>query len=104
VMLDDLNPRDARSEGEAAPRDNARTTPEQEPTLTDREVPLDAAHTPEAIHAWLDGESVNEERLRAAEKEYSFWRRVEQEAGRRRRIKTPSSLPGQIMRAIKKDE
>ena len=104
MTLDDLNPRDERSEGEAAPRDNARTTPAREPTLTDREVPLDAAHTPEAIHAWLDGESVNEEQLRAAEKEYSFWRRVEQEADRRRRMRTPSSLPGEIMRAIKKDE
>ena len=102
-MLDDLDPRDARSEGQTAPKDVARTNPEQEPTLTDREVPLNAAHTPEAIHAWLDGESVNEHQLRAAEKEYSFWRRVEQEAGRRRRIKTPPSLTDQIMRAIKKD-
>ncbi|MFI5309908.1 MAG: hypothetical protein ACHQQ3_01635 [Gemmatimonadales bacterium] len=102
-MLDDLEPRDERPEGRTSPRDAARGTPEQEPALTDREVPLDAAHTPEAIHAWLDGESVEESRLHAAEKEYSFWRRVEEESGRRRRMKTPSSLPGQIMRAIEKD-
>ncbi|HEY4658561.1 MAG TPA: hypothetical protein VIH11_03530 [Gemmatimonadaceae bacterium] len=103
-MRDDLDPRDARAEGERTPTGEAPAHPEQEPTLTDREVPLRSAHTPEAIHAWLDGESVNEEQLRAAEKEYSFWRRVEQEAGRRRRVKTPSALPDQIMKAIKKDE
>ena len=103
-MLDDLDPRDARAEGQSAQKDVRRATPEQESPLTDREVPLNAAHTPEAIHAWLDGESVNEEQLRAAGKEYTFWRRVEQEAGRRRRMKTPSILPGQIMKAITKDE
>lgn len=103
-MLDDLEPRKPTPEGHKAPREDARAIPEQEPALTDREVPLDAAHTTEAIHAWLDGETVSPEQLRAAEKEYSFWQRVEQEAGRRRRMKTPSSLPGQIMRAIKKDE
>ncbi len=75
---------------------------EQEPVM-DREVPMASAHTPEAIHAWLDGENVNEAALRAAEKEYEFWRRVEAETGKRRRIKTPTSLPGEIMKAIKKD-
>ena len=103
-MLDDLDPHEARSEGHTTPKDARRATPEQEQPLTDREVPLNAAHTPEAIHAWLDGDSVNEEQLRAAGKEYTFWRRVEQEAGHRRRMKTPSILPDQIMRAITKDK
>ena len=103
-MRDDLDPRDARPEGHTTPKDDARANPEQEPTLTDREVPLRAAHTPDAIHAWLDGESVNEAQLRAAEREYSFWRRVERETGRRRRIKTPESLSDQIMKAIKKED
>jgi hypothetical protein len=75
---------------------------DQEPVM-DREVPVASAHTPEAIHAWLDGENVNEQQLQAAEKEYAFWRRVEEETGKRRRIKTPTSLPGEIMKAIKKD-
>ena len=92
--MDNLDPR----EEAATP---ARKT-EQEPVM-DREVPLASAHTPEAIHAWLDGENVNESALNAAEKEFAFWRRVEEETGKRRRIKTPTSLPGEIMRAIKKD-
>ena len=92
--MDNLDPR----EEAATP---ARKT-EQEPVM-DREVPLASAHTPEAIHAWLDGENVNESALHAAEKEFAFWRRVEEETGKRRRIKTPTSLPGEIKRAIKKD-
>jgi len=75
---------------------------DQEPVM-DREVPLASAHTPDAIHAWLDGENVNEQQLHAAEKEYAFWRRVEEETGKRRRMRTPSPLAGEIMKAIKKD-
>jgi len=101
-MRDDLNPGEERSEEEAPRKEERRAS--EDPTVSDREVPLNVAHTPEAIHAWLDGESINEDQLHSAEKEYSFWRRVEQETGARRRMKTPSSLPGQIMRAIKKDE
>jgi hypothetical protein len=96
--MDNLDPRDEGREEATSPRKPA----EQEPNVTDREVPL-SAHTADAIHAWLDGENVNEAQLHAAEKEYEFWRRVEEETGKRRRIKTPTSLPGEIMRAIKKD-
>lgn len=104
MMPDNLDSRDARREEPLAPKEQTRQTPEQEPTLTDREVPLASAHTPEAIHQWLDGEKVNEEQLRAADKEYSFWRRVEKETNLRSRMKTPSGLPGEIMKAIKKEE
>ena len=93
-MMDNLDPRaDA-----AIPARKA----EEEPVM-DREVPMASAHTPEAIHAWLDGENVNEAALHAAEKEFQFWRRVEEETGKRRRMKTPSPLAGEIMKAIKKD-
>ena len=97
--MDNLDPRDEGREEASAPRKPA----EKEQNVTDREVPLSSAHTPEAIHAWLDGENVSEQQLHAAEKEYEFWRRVEEETGKRRRIKTPTSLPGEIMKAIKKD-
>ena len=100
-MNDNLDPRDAIHEKAHAPKAPAR--PAQEPTVADREVPLASAQTPEAIHQWLDGEKVNEEQLRAADKAYSFWRKVEQETDRRSRMKTPSSLSGDIMKAIKKD-
>ncbi len=95
-MMDNLDPRDAAHEAPAASRQN----PEQEQTLTDREVPLASAHTPEAIHAWLDGEAVSEEQLLAAEKTYAFWRKVQSETGARRRMTTPAFVPAQIMKAI----
>ena len=97
--MDNLDPREAGREETTSPRKPAG----EEPNAADREVPLASAHTADAIHAWLDGENVNESQLAAAEKEYAFWRRVEEETGKRRRIKTPTSLPGEIMRAIKKD-
>ena len=103
-MTENLDSRDIPGREVEARKGPPRSTPELEPTLTDREVPLESAHTPEAIHQWLDGEKVNEEQLRAADKAYSFWRRVEQETDRRSRMKTPSSLNGEIMKAIKKDE
>ena len=56
------------------------------------------------IHAWLDGEAVEEAQLRASEKEYTFWRKIEAENERRRRIKTPASVPVQIMKAIAQGE
>ncbi len=95
--MDNLDPR----ADEATPVRKTNDT-EQEPVM-DREVPLASAHTPEAIHAWLDGENVNETQLKAAGKEYEFWQRVEAETGKRRRMRTPSPLAGEIMKAIKKD-
>jgi len=97
--MDNLDPRDEGREDAAPPRKPT----ENEPAMTDREVPRKSAHTPAAIHAWLDGENVNEQQLAAAEKEYEFWRRVEEETGKRRRMKTPSPLAGEIMKAIKKE-
>jgi hypothetical protein len=97
--MDNLDPRDEAHKEAAAPR----KTPEQDAAAMDREVPLTPPHTAEAIHAWLDGENVTESALHAAEKEYEFWRRVEAETGKRRRMKTPSPLAGEIMKAIKKD-
>ena len=102
-MRENLDPREAPLSEPKAPSADAHA-PAQEPTLTDREVPLASAQTPEAIHQWLDGEKVAEEQLRAADKAYSFWRRVEQETDRRSRMKTPSALSGEIMRAITKDK
>jgi hypothetical protein len=96
-----LDPRDA---GHADAEPPARKTPEQAAAETDREVPLANAATPDAIHSWLDGEPVRESQLQASDKEYKFWRKVEEEAGRRRRVMTPSSLPSQIMKAIEKKE
>ena len=104
MMRENLDSREAHPSEQKAPGADAHVTPAQEPMLSDREVPMTSAHTPEAIHQWLDGEKVAEEQLRAADKAYSFWRRVEEETDRRSRMKTPSSLSGDIMRAITKDK
>ena len=95
--MDNLDPRNAEREELPAPR-----RPDGQDPAADREVPV-TARTSETIHAWLDGEHVSEQQLLAAEKEYAFWRRVEEEAARRRRVKTPSPVSGEIMRAIKKE-
>ena len=97
--MDNLNPLEDAHKEPSVPR----KTPAQDAAALDREVPLTPPHTAEAIHAWLDGENVAESALHAAEKEYEFWRRVEAETGKRRRMKTPSPLAGEIMKAIKKD-
>lgn len=95
-MMEHLDPREAGREEVAAPR-----TQESEPML-DREVPLDAATIPSALHAWLDGEPVSETELKADAKAFELWSGVQAEAGRRRRMTTPLSMPAQIMDAIKK--
>jgi len=102
-MRDNLDSNGATPAEHSVSEEQSRQQARPEQPLTDREVPAAEAHTADAIHKWLDGESVNESQLHAAEREYEFWRRVEEEAGRRRRMKTPSSLPNEIMRAIKKE-
>jgi hypothetical protein len=69
---------------------------------TDREVPIAAAHTPAIIHAWLDGEAVDESALHAAGG-YELWSRVKAESERRRRMQTPTPVSGAIMAAIRKE-
>jgi hypothetical protein len=95
-MMEHVDPREPGREELAAPREQT-----QEPML-DREVPLDAATIPTALHAWLDGEPVSEQELKAGGKAFELWTGVQAEAGRRRRMTTPLSMPAQIMDAIKK--
>ena len=97
MMMDNLEPRDAGRTEPAAPR-----TPSEQAPMTDREGPLSAHHTAEAVHAWLDGEAVSEEALQASAKDYAFWQRVEAETQQRRRMQTPTYVTAQIMSAISK--
>ena len=57
MMMEHLDPRESGREELAAPR-------AQDPMI-DREVPLDSATLSPALHAWLDGEPVNEQELKA---------------------------------------
>ena len=68
---------------------------------SDREVSL-GAPVPAIIHAWLDGEPVEQEALHAAGG-FEFWRQVNAEADRRRRMRTPTPVSGAIMEAIRKE-
>jgi hypothetical protein len=93
MMRDNLDPNLELPKGQQAGRD------EQE---LDREVPLNA-QMPAIIHAWLDGEPVKQEELHAAGG-FEFWRQVNAETDRRRRMRTPTPISGAIMEAIRKEK
>ncbi len=97
MMLDDLTPRDARSE---PARESMRDTRPTRP-LTDREVPLKKRRTPAAVHAWLDGE-LPEAAVRRGDlvRDVEFWRRIDQEMDQRRHLRTPAHVQQAIMDAL----
>ena len=79
---------------------------EKERPLADREVPLgqqeqDARVLSPAVHAWLDGE-LPEASVRKGEtgRDVEFWRNINVEVDRRRRMRTPAYLEAQIMDAL----
>ena len=97
MTLDDLTPRDARSEPARQPmRDTRPARP-----LADREVPLKKHRTPAAIHAWLDGD-LPEAAVRGAnlERDVEFWRRIGTEMEQRRHLRTPVHVQHAIMDAL----
>lgn len=94
MMHDNLDPH-VSGHIEPAQREDAQT-------ISDREVPIAGAETPAIIHAWLDGERVNESTLQAADG-YAFWSRLQRETERRRRMQTPTPVSGAIMEAIRKE-
>lgn len=95
MMHDNLNPDVAPgTKGEPAARTDERAQ--------DREVPL-SADMPAIIHAWLDGEPVEQQALHAAGG-FEFWRQMNAETDRRRRMRTPTPISGAIMEAIRKEK
>lgn len=104
MMRENTDPRDAGREGMAHQNETSRQAPsaDAQDAATDREVPLAAPRTPDAIHAWLDGEQVSDSALHADDRAYQFWSKLQDEAVRRRRVNTPAYVPAQIMSAIKK--
>ncbi|MBX3134209.1 MAG: hypothetical protein KF689_12580 [Gemmatimonadaceae bacterium] len=96
------DPIDPRNEA-AQPSTEPRTPAQAEPQATDREVPLDSRELPQAVHAWLDGESVPESTLSGAEREVALWKEINAEAGRRRRMTTPAHVPVQILAKLADD-
>jgi len=98
MMHDNLDP---HVSGYVEPAKGERAEIRDE-SVIDREVPVAGASMPAIIHAWLDGEPVNEPALQAAGS-YPLWRRVQTETGDRRRMQAPATIRGAIMEAIRKE-
>jgi hypothetical protein len=96
-MFDDL-----QSDGLGDGRKRERPVNPERP-LADREVPLGPPTTTiaEAVHAWLDGEAP-ESSVRRSEwsRDVDFWRRMNEDLERRRRMRTPAHVQARIMEAI----
>jgi hypothetical protein len=95
-MIDNLDPRDRGIEQH---RDKARQTPE--PRLSDQEVPIGKHRTPQSVQAWLDGDLPEAAARRgSAASDVEFWKRINEEAERRRRMRTPVHVQQRIMNAL----
>jgi hypothetical protein len=96
-MFDDL-----QSDGLGDGRKRERPANPERP-LADREVPLGrpTATIAEAVHAWLDGDAP-ESSVRRGEwsRDVDFWKRMNEDLERRRRMRTPAHVQARIMEAI----
>ncbi len=80
------------------PRDDLEPTartPKSEPAAEHEVMP--SHRISDAVHAWLDGEPVNEAALSAAPREVAFWKKMDAETSSRRRMVTPPHVPAQIL-------
>ena len=97
MMFDDLHP-DGLGDG----RKRERPAKPERP-LADREVPLGppTGTIAEAVHAWLDGDAP-ESSVRRGEwsRDVDFWKRMNEDLERRRRMRTPAHVQARIMEAI----
>ena len=93
---DDMN----QPRREEAGTERARQQRDPNP-IVDREVPIRRRRTPAAVHAWLDGD-LPEAAVRRGDmaKDVEIWERVNEEADRRRRMRTPAHVYQQIMDAL----
>jgi len=98
-MLDNLDPRERRSEDTPKSRETSAARP-----LSDREVPLNGDTRTATLNAWLDGEVPESEvRATANARDVEFWLRIEKEVEVRREMKTPVHVYSQIMEALPND-
>lgn len=98
MNLDDMYEPNRR--GEAA-REGGKQPGEASAPLADREVPLAPVATMDHIHRWLDGEGPEPTGLRGDQaRSFEFWRRLDEETDRRRRVVTPPHLAARIMAAL----
>jgi hypothetical protein len=103
-MVDDLRSDDGLGGFDTHHRPLRR--PDRERQLSDREVPLghqepDSRVLAPAVHAWLDGE-LPEASVRKGDtaRDVEFWKNINVEVERRRRMVTPTYLEARIMSAL----
>jgi hypothetical protein len=104
-MVDDLRSDDGMG-GLESSQHRPQRRPERERPLADREVPLghqeqDSRVLAPAVHAWLDGE-LPEASVRKGDtaRDVEFWKNINVEVERRRRMTTPTYLEARIMSAL----
>ena len=104
-MIDDLRSDDGLG-GFDGHHHRPMRRPERERPLADREVPLghrrhDSRTLAPAVHAWLDGE-LPEASVRKGDTAHDveFWKNINEEVERRRRMRTPVHLESRIMEAM----
>jgi hypothetical protein len=96
MMRDNLHPSDGRDNGREESHRN-----EQGSSRSDREVPLSRRRTPQAVHAWLDGETPEADVRRGdTQRDVEFWTRIAEQSEARRQMRTPAHLQAQIMAAL----
>ena len=97
-MYDDIH---SDALGESRKRERGGQHPER--PLADREVPIGPPSTTiaGAVHAWLDGDTPERDARRGeSSREVDFWKKMDADLARRRRLRTPVHLQAQIMNAI----
>jgi len=93
---------DIHSDGVGETRKRERSGHPERP-LADREVPIGPPSTTiaVAVHAWLDGDTPERDARRGeGSREVDFWKKMDDDLARRRRMRTPAHLQAQIMNAI----
>src|SRR5436305_2565313 len=104
-MVDDLRSDDGQG-GFDGHRDRVTRRSEKERPLTDGEVALgqqeqDARVLAPALHSWLDGDLPEASvRKGTTARDVEFWKQINVEVDRRRRMRTPAYLEAQIMEAL----
>lgn len=98
MMLDDMFEPTRR--GDAA-REGGKQPADSGAPLADREVPLAPVASFDQIHRWLDGDAPEPTGIRGeAARSVEFWRRLDEETERRRRVVTPPYVAARIMAAL----
>jgi len=104
-MVDDLRSDDGLGVAGHHHRTLRRSSKER-PVAVDREVPLgqqenDARVLAPAVHQWLDGELPEASvRKGATARDVEFWKNINVEVERRRRMHTPVHLEARIMESL----